>query len=789
MMTANIIVKAGAGTYSLVALFDGAESAKTTTTINQADSIATLNLYQNFNWTEGMSIQLQILIENGARVTILKGSSWSMSFIGELTNTFKEFSSFLSADQDYPNPTGTPETIKIDLVTTNNNLQQSNYVNSRGQFVSNDQVNLGGNLDQFQVDTTDLFYVSMNLIIDGPATDLEAVMGVSLIAFDATPEKGIGARFSKLSNSRSSISLSGIFIVRKNQYLSFFINSVTSQAFTVSKESFISVVNMRYIVSSVSTRFPIARSIQGPNWYDIIGPFETQKDGLYSFGKDFNINDGRFTASHSGVHSLQANIQFEIPSDLIGISTNKIELEAITDDKSRTNGLFAVAKNPKSKSTLRVFGVVNMRAGETVRFRVRSGGSIGGSYTLTERSSLSISYIGPVWAVKSFHSMLKNDVSYDSIPSSGKNVPNPLNFWKTQPDATYDTLFTSNNNLFDATHFTADEDGIYVVSALLILNSVSCGTSGTFKLALLTSGGLVNNFDQGFQHAHHFVAGSQGTEFTLALSTAIRLQSGFRVALKLEVGSNDCSYTIKGESSFSVAKWSEPLNTAQNPLKYIGVLARLSAPTNDQPPGVFVAIGANTMVINPGDIARLNYRPGVFGDNGNSVTMTGKTFNPGQSDLTVEEPGIFFISGILSIESSGGINGQYEIVVQIDGVDVVKGLYATVTEHENADVSLTFAGTVYLKLGQRVRVAVRGAEQFVIVEGSSFSLVKLQPDYKTPGIITGDVETIFTGGTSYDQRQWRADTHVGLTVGYVSLTYIFYNLNLFLIIKCFNFSR
>ena len=510
MMTANIIIKAGAGKYSLIALFDGAESAKTTTTMSQTDSIATLNLYQNFNWTEGMSIQLQILIETGSSVTILNGSSWSMSFIGELTNTFKEFSSFLSADQDYPNPTGTPETIKIDLVTTNKNLQQSNYVNSRGQFVSNDQVNLGGNLDQFQADSTDLFYVSMNLIIDGPGTDLEAVMGVSLIAFDATPEKGIGARFSKLNNSRSSISLSGIFIVRKNQYLSFFINSVTSQSFTVSKESFISVVNMRYIVSSVSARFPIARSIQGSDWYDIIGPFETRKDGLYSFGKDFNINDGRFTASHSGVHSLQVNMQFEIPSNLVGISTNKIELEAITDGKSRTNGLIAMAKNPKTKSTLNVFGIVNMRAGETVRFRVRSRGSIRARYNLTERSSISISYIGPVWSVESFHSMLKNNVSYDTIPSSGRNIPNPLNFWKTHPDTTYDRLFISNNNLFNATHFTADKDGLYVVSALVILNSVSCGTSGTFKLALLTSGGLVNNADQGFQHAHHFVAGSQG---------------------------------------------------------------------------------------------------------------------------------------------------------------------------------------------------------------------------------------------------------------------------------------
>ena len=765
MMTANIIIKAGAGKYSLIALFDGAESAKTTTTMSQTDSIATLNLYQNFNWTEGMSIQLQILIETGSSVTILNGSSWSMSFIGELTNIFKEFSSFLSADQDYPNPTGTPETIKIDLVTTNKNLQQSNYVNSRGQFVSNDQVNLGGNLDQFQVDTTDLFYVSMNLIIDGPGTDLEASMGVSLIAFDATPERGIGARFSKLNNSRSSISLSGIFIVRKNQYLSFFINSVTSQSFTVSKESFISVVTMRYIVSSVSARFPIARSIQGSDWYDIIGPFETRTDGLYSFGKDFNINDGRFTASNSGVHSLQVNMQFEIPSNLVGISTNKIELEAITDGKSRTNGLIAMAKNPKTKSTLSVFGIVNMRAGETVRFRVRSRGSIRARYNLTERSRISISYIGPVWSVESFHSMLKNNVSYDTIPSSGRNIPNPLNFWKTHPDTTYDRLFISNNNLFNATHFTADKDGLYVVSALVILNSVSCGTSGTFKLALLTSGGLVNNADQGFQHAHHFVAGSQGDEFTLALSTAIRLQSGFRVALKLEVDSNDCSYTIRQESSFSVAKWSESLNTAQNPLKYIGVLARLDAQTNDQPPGVFVAIGANTMAINPGDITRLNYRPGVFGDNGNSVTMTGKTFNSGQSDLTVEEPGIFFISGILSIESSGGMNGQYEIVVQIDGADVVKGLYATIIEHENARVSLTLAGTVYLKLGQRVRVAVRGAEQFVIIPGSSFSLIKLQPDYKTPGIITGDVETISTGGTLYDQRQWRVDTHVGLTVG------------------------
>ena len=178
--------------------------------------------------------------------------------------------------------------------------------------------------------------------------------------------------------------------------ISFFINSVTSQSFTVSKESFISVVNMRYIVSSVSTRFPIARSIQGSDWYDIIGPFETRKDGLYSFGKDFNINDGRFTASHSGVHSLQVNMQFEIPSNLVGISTNKIELEAITDGKSRTNGLIAMAKNPKTKSTLNVFGIVNMRAGETVRFRVRSRGSIRARYNLTERSSISISYIGPV---------------------------------------------------------------------------------------------------------------------------------------------------------------------------------------------------------------------------------------------------------------------------------------------------------------------------------------------------------------------------------------------------------
>ena len=458
-------------------------------------------------------------------------------------------------------------------------------------------------------------------------------------------------------------------------------------------------------------------------------------------------------------------MQFEIPSNLVGISTNKIELEAITDGKSRTNGLIAMAKNPKTKSTLNVFGIVNMRAGETVRFRVRSRGSIRARYNLTERSRISISYIGPAWSVESFHSMLKNNVSYDTIPSSGRNIPNPLNFWKTHPDTTYDRLFISNNNLFNATHFTADKDGPYVVSALVILNSVSCGTSRTFKLALLTSGGLVNNADQGFQHAHHFVAGSQGDEFTLALSTAIRLQSGFRVALKLEVDSNDCSYTIRQESSFSVAKWSESLNTAENPLKYIGVLARLDAPTNDQPPGVFVAIGANTMAINPGDITRLNYRLGVFGDNGNSVTMTEKTFNPGQSDLTVEEPGIFFISGILSIESSGGMNGQYEIVVQIDGADVVKGLYATIIEHENARVSLTLAGTVYLKLSQRVRVAVRGAEQFIIIQGSSFSLMKLQPDYKTPGIITGDVETISTGGTPYDQRQWRVDTHVGLTVG------------------------
>ena len=37
---------------------------------------------------------------------------------------------------------------------------------------------------------------------------------------------------------------------------------------------------------------------------------------------------------------MQANQQFDIPCNIVGISTNKIKLEAITDGQSQANGLF-----------------------------------------------------------------------------------------------------------------------------------------------------------------------------------------------------------------------------------------------------------------------------------------------------------------------------------------------------------------------------------------------------------------------------------------------------------------
>ena len=114
-------------------------------------------------------------------------------------------------------------------------------------------------------------------------------------------KEGVYGSFTKLSSQQGTISLSGIFHIRKQEHLSIFIKSgSSSDTLRVHNTSFVSFVRMRYVVSAFNARIQNQLTIQKSGWNEIIGPWLTETYGKFSYGTDFSATTGRFTASHTG---------------------------------------------------------------------------------------------------------------------------------------------------------------------------------------------------------------------------------------------------------------------------------------------------------------------------------------------------------------------------------------------------------------------------------------------------------------------------------------------------------
>ena len=746
MLTANVIIAVDIGNYNLVATFNGIESTMAEVTISQNNAVATLNIFESLKWSKGTIIELKIKSNNGQTVKVLQSSSWSIGFIGEASTAYKEFSSFLSANQSIPAATSFQayHFMQVDLSKVQSNLATPGY-KGKGQFISPNNTVMDDNT-RFSISDTALYYVSLIIHFDGEAEEIEAILAVSAVENGVRSKYGISGRFDKIKSKECSITLSGVFLIKESQYVSAFVTAIDKKAFSITTHSFMSVIKMRYIVSSVSSRISSTVAKTTTNWVDIHSKWLTEKTGLYSFGKDFSSANGKFTSSHSGVHSVHANIQFSLSgSDATTIHAAML-IDGLHDEE---NGFYSVMKNPKEFATLKIYGAVNLRAGQTLEFKVKSD-TVVVSYSITERTSISVSYIGPTWAVPSFFAMPQSSITYNSTFT----VPTPFNGWDTVSEKTPTTF--SSNAFFDKTHYTSNEDGIYVISAHMILSNIMC-SAGMFLMEAVTTGSAISvDVSIGIQD-RRFTSASN-SEVNLAFATALRLESGKKVGIKL-TSLIPCTYTISSKSSFSLVKWSGYTNPSYNLEKYVGILARTNAitnyPTNDKQ---WKQLGQSILSHAVGNSAPL--MTGMF--------LAGEGFDSGNSDFNIKEPGIFFVSGSLNIQHSIlDLNGQYEINVQIDKKDDTYGLYSTVTKQNSRFITLTFGGTIYLTTSQRVRVAFKGSDDsFFLAPESTFSLIKLQPDYKTPGIVTERTLTTISAANAatYNIPGWNAHDKMGLVV-------------------------
>ena len=763
----NIIIQGNTGKYTLAVLLNGEPTVTATNEVTGNNRISTLNIVQTLRWKKGAVITLQVTSNsvNGA-VNVLKSSSWSMSFVGEQTGVFNEFSIF--GTNNITVAAGTNGNANFDPLTINlpevENKLKDTSKSTLGQFISPPGLALSEAIS-FQAASSDLFYVAATIHVKGEATDIEAVLAISQNEDnDLLGTKGISSRVTKLANADGTISLAGVIFIQKGQSVNIFIGAYGDKSLTVTTASFFSMINMRYIVSSVSAQLSSDSAVTTNTWSVVKQSWKVQSAdaGLYAFGKDFDNRVGEFTASHSGIHIIHANVHISLGTSVLSNSNNVVQASlsidgVITETNIGANGFYAILEKPKPLVSLRVYGILNLRAGQKLSLMVKSGSaSVNDPYRILQRTSLTISYIGPKWAVPSFFALTKQDLQYTTT----NLPPNPFNQWKTTPDSTIVTPFITDSSIFSGESFVSKEDAIYAICVSMVVLNPTCSGSTYFSAKLRTGNlGVAATHDIGIGDKKYVLGGTERS-LTLSFSATIRLRVNEKISVSFDerdATGPRCQYTLSRASSFSLVRWGSVNNPSWNPMQYVGFFATTSGDKLVKDT-LWQTFTADTLTVTN------NVRPGMY-----LIAQTQKGFDPGTASYSVIEPAIFLISARVRIRAvnQNTLNGVYQAGLQIGGgdQDIVSGLYSQTTQTSSDSIELTFTGTMFLSADQEVRVVVQGSgdTEYIIDRLSSFSMAKLQQDYKTPGIIMEDRQTITTSGITVPLTKWDAENKLGLT--------------------------
>ena len=258
---------------------------------------------------KGTAIKLSIKSTAG-NVKVLKYSTWSLGYIGKEIPGLQEFAIFMPNTQEEAASTGYAS-LRMNLPNAYSKIAG----NHRGQFVQPTDLKFVNGWRQFQMkEKANFFYVTVDIHIGGEAEDIEVVVPVGLGNRESQlPSKGLSSRKKKLPGKVQTFSISSCMVVTDGQFLTIYIKSHDKKAFTITEETFIAFIQMRYLVSSFSVKTNDAEDIKFSNdaWNELTGPFIADELGSFAFGGDFDFATGKFTASHSGIHSVQVNFNFQ----------------------------------------------------------------------------------------------------------------------------------------------------------------------------------------------------------------------------------------------------------------------------------------------------------------------------------------------------------------------------------------------------------------------------------------------------------------------------------------------
>lgn len=542
-------------------------------------------------------------------------------------------------------------------------------------------------------------------------------------------KEGVYGSFTKIANETRTMSLAGIFHVKNLEHLSVFIKP--NAPVTVHNTSFTSFVRMRYVVSAFGARIQTKFVIQKSGWTEITGPWLTENSGKFSYGTDFSASTGRFTSSQSGVYVVAANIQINNGQNaeiaIILVKNGVIDVN---------NGFYTVNGEPSSVTTLNMFGSISVKTGDVLSLYAYRGSS--STWDIDVDSGFSMTYIGPNWAALGFHAVIANDIA-------GTIGRTEIDGWTTNSSA--NSMTYANGQPPTSIRYTASVDGIYIVSANILVKNVS--HSGAingytiFDLQAYVDGLQTNSI--GLADLKPGPSGSSRDYCTLSFSGNVRMLPGQYLSLFLVTV--DTSYIISRQSGLSVVLVSDFKNPENE-----GFLGTKNVAS-------YLTVSAVNTWTRVADL-ETSLLPGQYQT---SIGVTLRNF----AELSVTEPGLFYISANIRFDNAGD-GTLFEIHAEIDSrSDITYGMYAVEGSPRGIQFNLNFGGVVALTAGQNIRVMVRTAKNgYVIAPGSSFSIVKLQLDQRFPGIVVDKTDASFVPNQVL--RSWEEIAKPGLFTRYHS---------------------
>ena len=756
------MVEADAGVYTLEVLIDNQVSASYKTQVSSSGNIIPLNVFEAMKVAKGVVISLRISATTTGTVKVLKYSSWSLGFIGKEVIGLQEFAVFLPAPLTAENNNFNGVPVKLQTAYTN----ISALSNTRGQFVSPTTSEFNRDNLQFNIEEkANFFYVTGDIHISGPSEDVELVIPVSLQYDERNlAYKGLSSRVKKVANGVTTLSVSATMVVADGQFLSIYVKAHDGKEFTVLTSSYISFIQMRYLTSSFSVKSSslIPMKYGDELWHDALGPFTSEQKGSFAFAGDFDPSNGKFTASHTGVHMVQANLNFLTTNCSSGLIQANLALDNTVNTE---NGFYSMHEGPMSEETLRFYGTVQLISGQTLSLKLRASGC--GTQTYQVTGQWGVSYIGTNFITPAFLGIKNDNTPFTTGTTQYLNV-------STSTDVTGINTVFSTDDQFDGTFYTAMEDAIFIASAnVLVQNPVCTGPTYVAIRFLITGtdndGGNTVLTYRDIRDVRYI---SANKKTTLSLSTSMRLKDGEKISVQfiestvfpqdtVATGTSVCSsITLARGSSFSVLKWSGSAEISSEGYRNSGFLARTNA-DNRVSINDWETFATNSLRYSTG-------KPGFFAI-GNSLIVRDSSY----SVNLIAKAGVYYLTGSVTLDFADGSpsSNKYEMAALLND-DFVTGIRTTSYYTNSKYMVLSFGGFIYLMYGQststlNLKVKSSSSSSYYIFAGSTFSIAKLQPDYKTPGFVTEISSSnlhMMNNTQVLHLDQWKAENSKGLTV-------------------------